>query len=103
MQLSLKKLAKTNKAFDWVSKSGIMNNAFPMKFENNEFNSFNLEGRLDEISKNHTFYIPVMGTAFTADSPLKVAHYGINTVIALADDVLLERSTGAWSVRLESQ
>ena len=43
------------------------------------------------MSKNHTFYIPVMGTAFTADSPLKVAHYGINTVIALADDVLLER------------
>ena len=39
----------------------------------------------------HTFHIPVMGTAFTADSPLKVAHYGINTVIALADDVLLER------------
>ena len=32
-----------------------------------------------------------MGTAFTADSPLKVAHYGINTVVALADDVLLER------------
>jgi len=32
-----------------------------------------------------------MGTAFTADSPLKVAHYGINTAIALADDVLLER------------
>tara|TARA_B100000586_G_scaffold206900_1_gene154340 strand:- start:1063 stop:1662 length:600 start_codon:yes stop_codon:yes gene_type:complete len=27
-----------------------------MIFENNEFNSFNLEGRLDEISKNHTFY-----------------------------------------------
>ncbi len=42
-------------------------------------------------SSPHTFYIPVMGTAFTADSPLKVAHYGINTVVALADDVLLER------------
>ena len=39
----------------------------------------------------HTFHIPVMGTAFTADSPIKVAHYGINTVVALADDVLLER------------
>ena len=39
----------------------------------------------------HTFHIPVMGTAFTADSPIKVGHYGINTVIALADDVLLER------------
>ena len=43
------------------------------------------------MSSVHTFHIPVMGTAFTADSALKVAHYGINTVIALADDVLLER------------
>jgi len=43
------------------------------------------------MASPHTFHIPVMGTAFTADSPLKVAHYGINTVIALADDVLLER------------
>ena len=43
------------------------------------------------MESKHTFHIPVMGTAFTADSPLKVAHYGINTVIALADDVLLER------------
>jgi hypothetical protein len=43
------------------------------------------------MASSHTFHIPVMGTAFTADSPLKVAHYGITTVIALADDVLLER------------
>ena len=43
------------------------------------------------MSSPHTFHIPVMGTAFTADSAIKVAHYGINTVIALADDVLLER------------
>ena len=43
------------------------------------------------MTSQHTVHIPVMGTAFTADSPLKVAHYGINTVIALADDVLLER------------
>ena len=56
MYKKIAKLAKTNKAFDWVSKSGIMNNAFRMIFENNEFNSFNLEGRLDEISENHTFY-----------------------------------------------
>ena len=32
------------------------------------------------MTTSHTFHIPVMGTAFTADSPLKVAHYGINTV-----------------------
>ena len=43
------------------------------------------------MSSPHTFHIPVMGTAFTADSPLKVAHFGISSVIALADDVLLER------------
>ena len=43
------------------------------------------------MSSEHTFHIPVMGTAFTADSPLKVAHFGISSVIALADDVLLER------------
>ncbi len=49
------------------------------------------------MSSQHTFHIPVMGTAFTADSPLKVAHYGINTVIALADDVLLERLRKVYS------
>ena len=32
-----------------------------------------------------------MGTAFTADTPLKVSQFGIDSVIALADDVLLER------------
>ena len=56
MYKKIAELAKENKAFDWVSDCGIMNDAFPMTFENNEFNSFNLEGRLDEISDNHTFY-----------------------------------------------
>ena len=32
-----------------------------------------------------------MGTAFTVDTPLKVSQFGIDSVIALADDVLLER------------
>ena len=32
-----------------------------------------------------------MGTAFTADTPLKVAQYGIDSVISIVDDVLLER------------
>jgi hypothetical protein len=50
-----------------------------------------LQKILNNMASLHTFHIPVMGTAFTADSPLKVAHYGIDTVIALADDVLLER------------
>jgi len=34
----------------------------------------------------HTFHIPVMGTGFTIDTPLKVAHYG-----SLADDTLVEQ------------
>ncbi len=39
----------------------------------------------------HTFHIPVMGTGFTIDTPLKVAKYGISSVISLVDDVLIEQ------------
>ena len=39
----------------------------------------------------HTFHIPVMGTGFTIDTPLRVAKYGISTVISLVDDVLIEQ------------
>lgn len=39
----------------------------------------------------HKFHIPVMGTAFTAETPLRVAQFGINSVVSIVDDVLLER------------
>lgn len=39
----------------------------------------------------HTFHIPVMGTAFSIDTPAKVAHYGISSVISLVDDTLIEQ------------
>ena len=39
----------------------------------------------------HTFHIPVMGLAYTIDSPIRVAQYGISSVIALADDDLIEK------------
>jgi hypothetical protein len=39
----------------------------------------------------HTFHIPVMGTGFTIDTPLKVAHFGISSVVSLADDTLVEQ------------
>ncbi|MDP8217880.1 MAG: hypothetical protein P9M03_04045 [Candidatus Theseobacter exili] len=39
----------------------------------------------------HTFYIPVMGTGFTIDAPIKVAKYGISSVISLVDDILIEQ------------
>lgn len=41
--------------------------------------------------KTHSFHIPVMGTGFTIDTPLKVAHHGINSVISIGDDILLEK------------
>jgi hypothetical protein len=39
----------------------------------------------------HLFHIPVMGTGFTIDTPLRVAKYGISSVIPLVDDVLVEQ------------
>ncbi len=39
----------------------------------------------------HTFHIPVMGLAFTIDTPIKVARYGINSVISIIQDNLVEK------------
>ncbi len=39
----------------------------------------------------HTFHIPVMGTGFSIDTPVKVARYGIHSVISLVDDTLIEQ------------
>ncbi|MAC96178.1 MAG: hypothetical protein CMC96_11830 [Flavobacteriales bacterium] len=38
----------------------------------------------------HTFHIPVMGIAFTIDTPLKVAHLGIDSAVSIMEDELLE-------------
>ncbi len=42
-------------------------------------------------SSPHTFHIPVMGLGFTIDTPLRVAKYGISSVLSLVDDTLLEQ------------
>ncbi|WP_397447039.1 hypothetical protein [Polaribacter sp. R77954] len=49
----------------------------------------------------HTFHIPVMGIGFTIDSPLKVAQYGIDSVISLVDDILIEKLRKIYSEKLE--
>jgi hypothetical protein len=41
--------------------------------------------------KAHTFHIPVMGIGYTIDTPLKVSALGIDSVISLVDDILLEK------------
>ena len=40
---------------------------------------------------NHTFHIPVLGLAYSIDTPLKVAKYGISSVLSIVDDELTER------------
>ncbi|MDR8393173.1 hypothetical protein NC796_18605 [Aliifodinibius sp. S!AR15-10] len=40
---------------------------------------------------NHTFSIPVMGTGHSIDSPIRVAPYGISSVISIVDDLLIEK------------
>jgi len=39
----------------------------------------------------HNFHIPVMGLAYTIDSPIRVAQYGISSVISIIDDEIIER------------
>jgi len=40
---------------------------------------------------SHTFHIPVLGLAFSIDTPVKVARYGISSVVSIVDDILIER------------
>ncbi|HKJ30382.1 MAG TPA: hypothetical protein VKA34_01085 [Balneolales bacterium] len=39
----------------------------------------------------HTFHIPVMGTGHSVDTPIRVAPFGISSVISIVDDLLLEK------------
>ena len=39
----------------------------------------------------HTFHIPVLGLCFSVDAPIKVAKYGISSVVSIVDDTLLEQ------------
>ncbi len=38
----------------------------------------------------HTFHVPVMGTGFTIESPIKLAHYGISSVVPITDHFIME-------------
>jgi hypothetical protein len=41
--------------------------------------------------KNHKFHIPVMGTGHSIDTPIRVAHFGISSVISIVDDILVDK------------
>lgn len=51
------------------------------------------------IKPLHTFHIPVMGLAYTIDSPIRVAKYGISSVISIMDDELIEKMNAFYSAK----
>lgn len=53
------------------------------------------------MSKKHSFHIPVMGIGFTIDTPLKVAQYGMDSVISVVDDILLEKLRKMYCEKFE--
>ena len=48
----------------------------------------------------HTFHIPVMGIGYSIDSPVRVAKYGIDSVISLVDDGIIEKMRQYYSLKL---
>lgn len=53
------------------------------------------------MKKEHSFHIPIMGIGFTIDTPLKVSQYGIDSVISLVDDMLLEKLRKMYCEKFE--
>lgn len=53
------------------------------------------------MAKSHSFHIPVMGIGFTIDTPLKVSQYGMDSVISLVDDILLEKLRKMYCEKFE--
>ncbi|TRW27296.1 hypothetical protein FMM05_01260 [Flavobacterium zepuense] len=49
----------------------------------------------------HSFHIPVMGLAYTIDSPIRVAQYGIDSVISIVDDELIEKMHAFYCQKFE--
>lgn len=67
--------------FDTMAKSSITRVSFAVKYI---FAMFKQDPQ-------HTFHIPVMGTGYTIDTPLKVAHFGISSVMSIIDHRLMEQ------------
>lgn len=53
------------------------------------------------MTNNHSFHIPVLGIGYTLDTPVKVAQYGIDSVVSLVDDILLEKLRKVYCEKFE--
>ncbi len=51
-----------------------------------------------ENRKIHTFHIPVLGLAFSIDTPIRVSRFGISSVISIVDDILIEHMRKHYSI-----
>jgi len=51
----------------------------------------------------HKFHIPVLGVGFSVDAPIKVARYGISSVISLGDDTLMEKLRKHYLTKFNKQ
>lgn len=51
----------------------------------------------------HSFHIPVMGLAYTIDSPIRVAQYGISSVISIIDDELIDNMNLFYSKKFNKK
>lgn len=50
---------------------------------------------------HHLFHIPVMGTGHSVDTPIRVAHLGISSVISIVDDILVEKIREHYSKKFD--
>lgn len=53
------------------------------------------------MSYTHTFHIPVMGTGHSIDTPIRVAPLGIDSVISIVDDLLVEKIRKFYAEQFE--
>lgn len=79
----------------------ILVNAFANGDNFTELNCQNIRitymSTISQQNHPHSFHIPVMGLGYTVDSPIKVAHLGISSVISIMDDQLLEMMRKIYS------
>ncbi len=66
-------------------------------FKLNIFAVYTLQIIMTTLQNEHTFHIPVMGLGYTIDSPIKVAQYGITSVLSITDDELIEKMRAFYS------
>jgi len=74
----------------------------PARMDEDTARAWSEDVMADGLTGNaHTFHIPVMGTGFSIDTALRVARYGISSVVSLVDDVLIEQMRRFHSERIE--